>query len=152
MTGTLPGLQRIGFVRSVRIPRFADIISHEVLCKSVLNKLPDSAALPFQYTVNSYDGCSHGCRYCFELLSRECLDCNCGNDLDTQVVVKTNVADVFCRELRPPWWWHETVALGANTDPYQGAESHYALIPGITSAFVGSVTPLSILTKAALLR
>ena len=32
--GALPGLQRIGFVRSVRAPQFEGITFHEVLCKS----------------------------------------------------------------------------------------------------------------------
>ena len=52
--GTLPGLQRIGFIRSVRTPHFEGITFHEVLCKSALNKVPNAAALPFRYTVNGY--------------------------------------------------------------------------------------------------
>jgi hypothetical protein len=50
--GALPGLDRIGFVRSVRTPQFEGITFHEVLCKSALNKIPEAAMLPFQYTVN----------------------------------------------------------------------------------------------------
>ncbi|CKT14815.1 radical SAM domain-containing protein [Mycobacterium tuberculosis] len=50
--GALPGLQRIGLVRSVRAPQFDGITFHEVLCKSALNKVPNAAALPFRYTVN----------------------------------------------------------------------------------------------------
>ncbi|OBF80801.1 radical SAM protein [Mycobacterium sp. 852002-51163_SCH5372311] len=150
--GALPGLQRIGFVRSVRVPHFDGITFHEVLCKSALNKVPNAPALPFRYTVNGYRGCSHGCRYCFARPTHEYLDFNSGNDFDTQVVVKTNVAEVLRRELRRPSWRHETVALGTNTDPYQRAEGRYALMPGIIGALAESVTPLSILTKGTLLR
>ncbi|MGA3257219.1 MAG: radical SAM protein, partial [Mycobacterium sp.] len=139
--GALPGLQRIGFVRSVRAPQFEGITFHEVLCKSALNKLPDAAALPFRYTVNGYRGCSHGCRYCFARPSHEYLDFNCGDDFDTQVVVKTNVVEVLRRELHRPSWRRETVALGTNTDPYQRAEGRYALMPGIIAALAGSGTP-----------
>jgi DNA repair photolyase len=153
--GALPGLQRIGFVRTVRVPHFDGITFHEVLCKSALNKVPNAAALPFQYTVNGYRGCSHGCRYCFARPTHEYLDFNCGNDFDTQVVVKTNVAEVLRRELRRPYgpqWRRETVALGTNTDPYQRAEGRYALMPGIIGALAASGTPMSILTKGTLLR
>jgi DNA repair photolyase len=150
--GALPGLQRIGFVRTVRVPHFDGITFHEVLCKSALNKVPNAAALPFHYTVNGYRGCSHGCRYCFARPTHEYLDFNCGNDFDTQVVVKTNVAEVLRRELHRPSWRRETVALGTNTDPYQRAEGRYALMPGIIGALAGSGTPLSILTKGTLLR
>src|SRR6201992_2736865 len=150
--GALPGLERIGFVRSVQTPQFAGITFHEVLCKSALNKIPDAAALPFRYTVNGYRGCSHACRYCFARPTHEYLDFDCGNDFDTQVVVKTNVVDVLRRELARKSWCRETVALGTNTDPYQRAEGRYALMPGIIGALAAAGTPLSILTKGPLLR
>lgn len=150
--GALPGLQRIGLVRSVRAPQFDGITFHEVLCKSALNKVPNAAALPFRYTVNGYRGCSHACRYCFARPTHEYLDFNPGTDFDTQVVVKTNVAAVLRHELRRPSWRRETVALGTNTDPYQRAEGRYALMPGIIGALAASGTPLSILTKGTLLR
>src|SRR5581483_4591206 len=81
--GALPGLGRIGFVRSVQTPQFDGITFHEVLCKSALNKIADAAALPFNYTVNGYRGCSHACRYCFARPTHEYLELNCGNDFDT---------------------------------------------------------------------
>jgi DNA repair photolyase len=150
--GALPGLERIGFVRSVRTPQFDGITFHEVLCKSALNKIPDAAVLPFRYTVNGYRGCSHACRYCFARPTHEYLDLDCGDDFDTQIIVKTNIAEVLSRELHRKSWTRETVALGTNTDPYQRAEGRYALMPGIIGALAGSGTPLSILTKGTLLR
>ncbi|KUI31309.1 radical SAM protein [Mycobacterium sp. IS-1742] len=150
--GALPGLQRIGLVRSVRTPQFEGMTFHEVLCKSALNKVPNASMLPFQYTVNAYRGCSHACRYCFARPTHEYLDFDVGADFDTQVVVKTNVVDVLRRELRRPSWTGDTVALGTNTDPYQRAEGRYALMPGIIAALRDSSTPFSILTKGTLLR
>jgi DNA repair photolyase len=150
--GALPGLERIGFVRSVQTPQFDGITFHEVLCKSALNKIPAAAALPFKFTVNGYRGCSHACRYCFARPTHEYLDLDYGNDFDTQIVVKTNVADVLRREVGRRSWRRETVALGTNTDPYQRAEGRYALMPGIIGALAWSGTPLSILTKGTLLR
>ncbi|MEW5813383.1 MAG: Rv2578c family radical SAM protein [Actinomycetota bacterium] len=150
--GALPGLQRLGLIRSVRTPEFQGITFHEVLCKSALNKVPAASMLPFQYTVNGYRGCSHACRYCFARPTHEYLDFDSGQDFDTQVVVKTNVADVLRRELHRPSWSRETVALGTNTDPYQRAEGRYALMPGIIGALTESSTPFSILTKGTLLR
>jgi DNA repair photolyase len=58
----LPGLP--GLVRSVRTPEFAGMVFHEVRAKSVLNKVPGGAPMPFRWTVNPYRGCSHGCTYC----------------------------------------------------------------------------------------
>src|SRR6202142_3517211 len=150
--GALPGLERIGFVRSVRTPQFEGITFHAVLFKSALNRITRPAALPFQYSGNGYRRCSHACRYCFARPTHEYLDFDCGNDFDTQVIVKTNVVDVLRRELSRRSWRRETVALGTNTDPYQRAEGRYALMPGIIGALAASGTPLSILTKGTLLR
>ncbi|TDK92644.1 radical SAM protein [Mycobacterium paragordonae] len=150
--GALPGLQRLGLVKSVRVPQFEGMTFHEVLCKSALNKVPNASALPFRYTVNGYRGCSHACRYCFARPTHEYLDFDIGTDFDTQIVVKTNVADVLEKELKRPSWQRETVALGTNTDPYQRAEGRYALMPGIITALAASGTPMSILTKGTLLR
>src|SRR6201991_954465 len=102
--GALPGLQRIGFVRSVRTPQFEGITFHEVLCKSALNKVPDASMLPFRSTVTGSRGCSPACRYCFARPTHEYLDMDSGADFDSQVVVKTNVAEVLRRELFRPSW------------------------------------------------
>ncbi len=150
--GALPGLERLGLVRSIRVPKFDGITFHEVLCKSALNKVPEASNLPFRYTVNGYRGCSHACRYCFARPTHEYLDFDSGNDFDRELVVKTNVAEVLRRELFRRSWTRDAVALGTNTDPYQRAEGRYALMPGIIAALADSGTPFSILTKGTLLR
>ncbi|SFQ51550.1 intein C-terminal splicing region/intein N-terminal splicing region [Amycolatopsis arida] len=53
-----------GLVRTVRSPEFAGVTFHEVRAKSVLNKVPETARVPFRWTVNPYRGCSHACAYC----------------------------------------------------------------------------------------
>jgi DNA repair photolyase len=61
----LPGLEHLsGFVQSVTTPDFAGMTFHEVLCKSALNHVPGASAMPFDWTVNPYRGCSHACSYC----------------------------------------------------------------------------------------
>jgi DNA repair photolyase len=53
-----------GLIRTVRTPEFAGIVFHEVLARSVLNRVPGSSPVPFDWTVNPYRGCSHACTYC----------------------------------------------------------------------------------------
>ncbi|MFD6268945.1 Rv2578c family radical SAM protein [Nocardia asteroides] len=150
--GALPGLTRAGLVRSVRTPEFDGITFHEVLCKSALNKMPESSTLPFRWTINPMRGCSHACRYCFARGSHEYLGLDAGTDFDSEIVVKTNVGAVLRQELSRRSWRREPVALGTNTDPYQRAEGRYRLMPGIIGALADSGTPFSILTKGPLLR
>lgn len=89
---------------------------------------------------------------CFARGTHQYLDLDAGADFDSQIVVKTNVAEVLRKELRRGSWEHETVALGTNTDPYQRAEGRYRLMPDIIRALADSGTPMSILTKGTLIR
>ncbi len=149
----LPGMERLrNLVRTVRAPEFEGITFHEVLAKSALNRVPAAARVPFNWTVNPYRGCSHACTYCFARRTHTYLDLDAGEDFDSQIVVKINVAEVLARELRRPSWTHEPVALGTNTDPYQRAEGRYRLMPGIIAALAQTGTPFSILTKGTLAR
>ncbi|WP_341783113.1 Rv2578c family radical SAM protein [Leucobacter weissii] len=141
-----------GHLRTVRAPEFRGAVFHEVLAKSALNRVPGASSMPFSWTVNPYRGCSHACVYCFARGSHRYLDLDTGQDFDSQIIVKVNVAEVLGRELSRPAWAGEHVALGTNTDPYQRAEGRYRLMPGIIRALGGSGTPFSILTKGTLLR
>ncbi len=155
----LPGLESLstvrslaGLVRTVTTPEFAGVTFHEVFAKSALNHVPGPPAMPFDWTVNPYRGCTHACVYCFARRTHEYLDFDAGHDFDEQIVVKTNIVEVLRRELARPSWRREHVALGTNTDPYQRAEGRYSLMPGIIDALASSGTPFSVLTKGTLLR
>ena len=149
----LPGLETVeGLVRSVTTPEFAGMTFHEVVARSALNHVPGASAMPFDWTVNPYRGCSHACSYCFARNTHTYLDLDAGRDFDEQIVVKVNVAEVLRRELAAPTWRRESVALGTNTDPYQRAEGRYRLMPEIIDALASSGTPFSILTKGTMLR
>lgn len=141
-----------GLVRSVRTPEFEGVTFHEVAAKSALNKVPQNSNMPFKWTINPTRGCLHKCVYCFARKTHEYLDLDSGKDFDTQIVVKTNVAEVLRAEVSKPSWKREHVALGTNTDPYQRSEGRYALMPGIIRALADSGTPFSILTKGPLLK
>ncbi|GAB09120.1 hypothetical protein GOARA_028_00310 [Gordonia araii NBRC 100433] len=150
--GGLPGLGRADLVRTVTTPEFAGITFHEVLCRSLLNPVPVSSGMPFRFSINTFRGCTHACRYCFARPSHEYLDFDAGEDFNRQIVVKLNAAAVLRKELRRRSWRREVVALGSNTDPYQRAEGRYRLMPPIIGALAASGTPFSILTKGTLLQ
>ncbi len=141
-----------GLIRTVRAPEFAGMTFHEVLAKSALNRVPQSSAMPFAWTINPYRGCSHACVYCFARSTHRYLDLDSGDDFDRQVIVKVNTPEVLAAEVAKPRWSRDLVALGTNTDPYQRAEGRYRLMPGIITALAEHGTPLSILTKGTLLR
>src|SRR5881394_1579240 len=65
--------------------------------------------------------------------------------------VKTNVVEVLRRELAKPTWEHESVAIGAATDPYQPAEGRYRLTRGCIEALGDHSNPFSIITRGPLI-
>ena len=72
-----------GLVRSISTPEFSGVTFHEVTAKSVLNKVPSGSAMPFEWTVNPYRGCSHACVYCFARKSHTYLEFDAGRDFDS---------------------------------------------------------------------
>src|SRR3954463_2467575 len=135
--------------RTFDTPEFRGIEFIESECKTIINAVPGNA-LPFNWTINPYRGCSHACTYCFARPTHTYLNLNAGRDFEREIVVKTNVPEVLRAELARKSWDHEHVALGTNTDPYQWVESRYRLMPDIWAALRDSGTPGSLVTKSPL--
>src|SRR5215217_5659210 len=145
---SLPGLE-VERVRTFDAPEALGINFHEVRAKSALNKVPGDY-LPFNWTVNTFRGCSHACVFCFARNTHTYLDMNAGRDFEREVVVKVNAPELLRAELARPRWRRELVALGTNTDPYQWVESRYRMMPEILEALEAAQTPVSVLTKSPL--
>jgi DNA repair photolyase len=158
--GTGPGGTRSGeaalfgtaaVVRQFDTPEFAGMTFHEVRARSIVNRVPGTSRMPFEWTVNPYRGCTHACVYCFARRTHSYLDLDTGHGFDSQIVVKVNAPELLRRRLASPTWRGEHIAMGTNVDCYQRAEGRYALMPGILSALRDRANPFSILTKGTLI-
>jgi DNA repair photolyase len=137
---SLPGASR----------RADDARYQEVSCRSALNRVnPDKSArgMPFNWTLNSYRGCTHGCHYCFARRYHAQFEMNAGDEFSSVILVKTNIADVLAREVDRPSWKRERVAVGTATDPYQPIEGHYRLTRRCLEALARGRTPVGLITK-----
>ena len=149
--GALPLFEAPARVRTFDTPEFRGITFYEVEARSLLNRVPSAAGLPFEWTINVYRGCSHACTYCFARPSHTYLNFNAGADFERKIVVKVNAPEVLRRELRRPTWRGDPVAMGTNTDPYQRCEGRYRLTRGVLEVLRDFRNPCSILTKSPLL-
>jgi DNA repair photolyase len=117
-------------------------------CKAALNRVK---GMMFNWSLNPYMGCVHRCTFCyvraFELRADRPFDDRYG----ASIRVKTNVAEVLRRELARASWEHETVAIGAATDPYQPAEGRYRLTRSCLEALHDASNPFSIITRGPLI-
>src|SRR5258705_6438292 len=87
----------------------------------------DSPDLPFTQSINPYQGCEHGCIYCYARPSHAYLGLSPGLDFETRLFAKENAADLLREELSRPGYRCELIALWANTDPYQPIEREHRI-------------------------
>ena len=84
----------------------------EVVCRSALNRVQ---GMPFNWTLNPYRGCTHGCHYCFARRYHVQFEMDADDDFASVILVKRNFVDVLTGELDRPSWAREQVALGTAT-------------------------------------
>lgn len=118
---------------------------HEVCVKSALNKL--KRKMPYQWDLNVYRGCQHGCRYCYALYSHQHYE---DQNFYQDIHVKTNIVELLEKELKKNSWKQEIINFGGITDCYQPAEAKYEIMPDLLKLLIRYETPAIISTKSIL--
>ena len=111
------------------------------------NQSPD---IPFTQSINPYQGCEHGCIYCYARPSHAYRNLSPGVDFETRLFAKVNAAELLREELSRPGYRCEEITIGANTDPYQPIERQWKVTRGILEVCAEFGQPVSIVTKNAL--
>jgi DNA repair photolyase len=112
------------------------------------NESPD---IPFNQSINPYQGCEHGCVYCYARPTHAYLDLSPGLDFETKLFAKPNAAALLRAELAKPGYRCEPIALGTNTDPYQPIEREWKITRSVIEVLAECDHPLTITTKGALI-
>jgi len=111
------------------------------------NASPD---IPFTQSINPYQGCEHGCIYCYARPTHAYLDLSPGLDFETRLLAKPDAPALLRAELGRRGYVCDPIALGTNTDPYQPIEREWRITRGILEVLVEHEHPFSIVTKSAL--
>jgi DNA repair photolyase len=109
------------------------------------NASPD---IPFDRSVNSYQGCEHGCIYCYARPNHAYLDLSPGLDFETKLFAKPDAAALLRRELGRRGYAPAPIAMGTNTDPYQPIEGRYRITRSILEVCLETGHPVTITTKS----
>jgi DNA repair photolyase len=115
--------------------------------KSIISS-NDSPDIYFGQSVNPYQGCEHGCIYCFARPSHAYLGLSPGLDFETKIYAKENAAALLEKELAARRYQPKVIVLGSNTDPYQPAERELRITRSIIELLDRCDHPLSIITKS----
>ena len=124
-----------------------EVIHERVKTIITRNQSPD---ISFDRSINPYRGCEHGCFYCYARPTHSYLGLSPGLDFESKLFVKDGAAALLERELAAPSYRPATIALGANTDPYQPIERQYRVTRSILEVLAKADHPVGIVTKSNL--
>ena len=121
----------------------------EVFPKTIVNvvKSPD---LPMEYSLNPYQGCEHGCSYCYARPTHEYWGFSAGIDFERKIMVKKNAPELLENFFRKRNYIPKTIMLSGNTDCYQPIERELKITRKILEVCLAYRHPVSILSKNAL--
>jgi len=116
--------------------------------RSLVNKV-ESPDVGMFYSMNPYQGCEHGCIYCYARNSHEYLGFSAGLDFESKIVVKKNAPQLLRNFLSKPGWEAKPISLSGNTDCYQPAEKKFRLTRQLLEICNEYNQPVGIITKNA---
>lgn len=123
----------------------------ELSPKTILtrNSSPD---VPFDLSINPYQGCEHGCVYCYARNTHEYWGYSAGRDFERKILVKKNAASLLEKEFRKKNYTPELIVISGNTDCYQPIERQLKITRSLLSTFHEYQHPVGLITKNSLIR
>ena len=95
-----------------------------------------------------YNGCEHGCVYCYARPSHAFHDLSPGLDFETKLFAKPQGGELLRKTLAKPGYKPAPIAMGTNTDPYQPIEARYRITRAVLKVCLEARHPVTITTKS----
>ena len=118
--------------------------------KTIINKV-DSTDIGLAYSLNPYQGCEHGCIYCYARNSHEYWGYSAGLDFERKIIVKKNTAELLKKTFSNKNWKPMPIMLSGNTDCYQPLEREFGLTRQVLETCLQFKHPVGVITKNALI-
>lgn len=123
---------------------------YEEHAKKIVNTI-DSPDLHLMHSANPYQGCEHGCIYCYARNAHEYYGFSAGLDFERKIIVKRNAAELLKKKLDHPKWVAEPIVFSGNTDCYQPIERKLKITRSMLEVMLQYKHPVSIITKNSLI-
>ncbi len=111
-------------------------------------KSPD---VPFSFGVNPYQGCEHGCVYCYARNTHPYWGYSAGLDFERAILVKKSAPDLLRKKLSSKSWNGDPIMLAGNTDCYQPIEKKLEITRQLLEIFLEYKNPVGLITKNRLM-
>lgn len=149
------------FIKNSYVQEFPEVIDEPILQKenteiiytypkTIINKL-ENTDIGMAYSLNPYQGCEHGCVYCYARNSHEYWGYSAGLDFERKIIVKKNAAELLEKEFCHKNWKPQPIMLSGNTDCYQPIEKELEITRNILKVCLKYKHPISIITKNTLI-
>jgi DNA repair photolyase len=117
--------------------------------KKIVNKIT-SPDLHSMNSLNPYQGCEHGCIYCYARNSHNYYGFSAGLDFERNIIVKPDAAKLLKKYFDNPRYEVESIMLSGNTDCYQPSERKYKITRSLLEVALEYKNPVGIITKNSL--
>lgn len=118
--------------------------------KKIVNKI-ESPDLRGMYSMNPYQGCEHGCIYCYARNSHQYWGFSAGLDFERKIIIKENAPHLLEKFLDNPKYSPQPIMLSGNTDCYQPIERKRGITRKMLQVLLKFKHPVSIITKNSLI-
>lgn len=118
--------------------------------KKIVNKV-DSPDLNMYYSLNPYQGCEHGCAYCYARNTHQYWGYSAGLDFESKIIIKKNAPELLEKRFQTGNWQPVPIAVSGNTDCYQPAERKFQITRKLLQVFLKYGHPLGMITKNSLI-
>lgn len=118
--------------------------------KKIVNKV-ESPDIPSMYSLNPYQGCEHGCIYCYARNAHEYWGFSAGLDFERKIIVKPDAPKLLREQFEKKSWKPNPIMVSGNTDCYQPIERKFKLTRQMLEVFLEYRNPLGMITKNSLI-
>ncbi|MFK7814497.1 MAG: PA0069 family radical SAM protein [Maribacter sp.] len=118
--------------------------------KTIVNKVT-SPDIGMSHSMNPYQGCEHGCIYCYARNTHEFWGYSAGLDFERKILIKKDAPKLLEAKLKSKRWQASTIVLSGNTDCYQPAEKKFRITRACLEVFLKYRHPVGIITKNSLI-
>lgn len=122
----------------------------EIYPKTILNKVT-SPDIGLTYSMNPYQGCEHGCIYCYARNTHEYWGFSAGLDFERKILYKANAPELLEKKLKSKNWQAQGIMFSGNTDCYQPIEKKLEITRKMLLVLLKLKHPVGMITKNALI-
>ncbi len=123
----------------------------EVFPKTIVNTVK-STDIPMDYSMNPYEGCEHGCSYCYARNTHPYWGYNAGLDFERVILVKKNAPELLRKTISKKTWKVSPIMFSGNTDCYQPIEKKLEISRQLLQILLEHKHPVGIITKNSLIQ